>query len=170
MDYEGLARRHKDAVYRQMVRACGNYDDAEDALVEALLAAYKALPQLKDEEAFRGWLAVIGRRVCSRIQKRESLRPVLSLSGLPETEIEAIDYRLDVEEDAEKRSIVDCVKGAVNDLPELLKKVYLSREIEGDSAEQTAGKLGISVAAVKSRLHRARSLVRASLDESVCAA
>ena len=43
MDFERLAIEHKDAVYRQMIRACGNREDAEDVLIEALLKAYRHL-------------------------------------------------------------------------------------------------------------------------------
>ena len=62
MDFDELAEAHKDAVYRQMIRACGNREDAEDVLVEALLKAYRSLDQLRDQGAFRAWLARIGRR------------------------------------------------------------------------------------------------------------
>ena len=48
MNFETLANKHKDAVYRQMIRACGNREDAEDVLVEALLKAYRRLDQLKE--------------------------------------------------------------------------------------------------------------------------
>ncbi len=48
IDFESLATAHKDAVYRQMVRACGNHQDAEDVLVEALSKAYQGLDQLHD--------------------------------------------------------------------------------------------------------------------------
>lgn len=167
MDYDRLAKQHKDAVYRQMVRACGNHDDAEDVLVEALLAAYRALPNIRDENAFQGWLAVVGRRVCSRIQKHEALRPVLSLSGLGD-EIEVAGSRQDPVAESEQEELATCVKKAVANLPETLRDVYLRREIEGKSAEETADGLGITVAAVKSRLHRARQSVRESLDQSVC--
>lgn len=167
MDYDRLIRQHKDAVYRQMVRACGNRDDAEDVLVEALLAAYQALPSIRDEDSFRGWLAVVGRRVCSRIKKHEALRPVLSLSGLGE-EIEVADARSDPQSLADQQDLASCVKRAITDLPDALRDVYLKREVEGRSAEETAKSLGLTVAAVKSRLHRARQQVRESLDESVC--
>jgi RNA polymerase sigma-70 factor (ECF subfamily) len=167
MDYDRLVKQHKDAVYRQMVRACGNHDDAEDVLVEALLAAYRALPNIRDENAFQGWLAVVGRRVCSRIQKHEALRPVLSLSGLGE-EIEVADSRQDPVAESDQEELAMCVKKAVANLPEALRDVYLRREIEGKPAEETAVGLGITVAAVKSRLHRARQSVRKSLDQSVC--
>ena len=168
MDFDRLAARHKDAVYRQMVRACGNRDDAEDALVEALLAAYKALPQIRDEESFRGWLAVVGRRVCSRIQRREALLPVLSLSGSETEELQVPDFSADVAAHVEGRELTDCVKSAIAVLPKPMREVYEMREIEGRSAEETARKLGISIPALKSRLHRARNIVRASLDQSVC--
>jgi DNA-directed RNA polymerase specialized sigma24 family protein len=63
-DFDALTRQHKDSVYRQLLRVCGNHEDAEDVLVEALLKAYRHLNQLRDSEAFRAWLAQIGRRVC----------------------------------------------------------------------------------------------------------
>jgi RNA polymerase sigma-70 factor, ECF subfamily len=76
MDFDRLAQRHRDAVYRQMVRVCGNRDDAEDVLVEALVSAYRHMESLRDEGAFRGWLATIGRRVCGKVRAREALEPV----------------------------------------------------------------------------------------------
>ena len=48
MNFEALANEHKDAVYRQMIRVCGNREDAEDVLIEALLKAYRHLDQLRD--------------------------------------------------------------------------------------------------------------------------
>lgn len=167
MDYDRLVRQHKDAVYRQMVRACGNHDDAEDVLVEALLAAYRAMPNMRDEEAFRGWLAVVGRRVCSRLQRHQALRPVLSLSGMG-ADIDIADHRPDPGQEADQVDVVACVKSAIATLPATLREVYSKREIEGRSAEETARDLGVSVAAVKSRLHRARRVVREALDSSLC--
>ncbi len=59
MDFERLSHQHKDAVYRQMVRVCGNREDAEDVLIEALLKAYRSLGDLAAPEAFRAWLAAL---------------------------------------------------------------------------------------------------------------
>ena len=70
MDFEALANQHKDAVYRQLMRACGNREDAEDVLIEALLKAYRNLDQLHESGAFRAWLAQIGRRVCWQLKQR----------------------------------------------------------------------------------------------------
>lgn len=80
VDFERLTNQHRDAVYRQMVRVCGNREDAEDVLIEALLRAYRHLDQLQDSAAFRAWLARIASRVCWRLKKREALLPLLQLS------------------------------------------------------------------------------------------
>lgn len=82
MDFEALANEHKDSVYRQMIRICGNREDAEDVLIEALMAAYWHLGQLRDMLAFRSWLAHIAKRVCWQLKKREALLPLLQLSAV----------------------------------------------------------------------------------------
>ena len=83
-DFAALTRQHQDSVYRQMVRVCGNREDAEDVLVEALLKAYRRLDQLRDSVAFRAWLARIAKRVCWQLKEREALLPLLQLSTLEE--------------------------------------------------------------------------------------
>jgi RNA polymerase sigma-70 factor, ECF subfamily len=163
MDFDRLVRQHKDAVYRQMVRVCGNHEDAEDALVEALLAAHRALPKLRDKSAFRGWLAIVGRRACSRIKRHDALHPVLSLDLLGD---EMVGGPL-TEEPGDTHGVEEMtgqIKAVVNDLPKPLGEVYVRRALDGKSTEETAKTLGISEGAVKSRLHRARTLVREALD------
>lgn len=159
--YESLVRKHKDAVYRQMVRTCGNYDDAEDVLAESLLNAYKAIDQLDDDENFRGWLATIGRRLCGRLRKREALTPVFSLANVPEP------FMMPVEPDMDLDGLREHIHRAISGLPDGYREVYVKREIEGASGEETAQVLGISLAAMKSRLFRARALVRAAMDNCV---
>lgn len=162
MDFERLANRHKDAVYRQMVRVCGNREDAEDALAEALLGAYRASETLRSEEAFRVWLATIGRRVCLRIRKTEQLAPILALS---EVDMPSTD---DTDATVGMNQMKGCIEDAVMSLPEIYRDTYILREIEGLPAEEVGKSLDISVTAVKSRLHRARKLVRENLDRSLC--
>lgn len=161
--YERLVLAHKDAVYRQMVRVCGNHDDAEDVLVEALLRAYQALDTLEDESAFRGWLAIIGRRVCSRLRKKEALAPLIALAdaeGLP-VPPEDLANRSDME------SLKARLKQAMDELPSEMRQVYEMRDIEQVSGEETAERLGITMPAMKSRLHRARALVRTKMDTCI---
>jgi RNA polymerase sigma-70 factor (ECF subfamily) len=167
MELERLINRHKDAVYRQMVRVCGNYDDAEDALAEAFLAALKAADQLRDPSSFQGWLAKIGTRVCVRKRIRERLMKTVSLGDLTSKGIDVADHRMSPDEEAEAKVLRTCVAGAIDALPEVYREVYLRREILGERAEDVAAALNLSVPAVKSRLHRARLLTRESLDSGL---
>jgi RNA polymerase sigma-70 factor (ECF subfamily) len=167
MDFEALANEHKDAVYRQLIRACGNREDAEDVLVEALLKAYCNLDQLRNSAAFRSWLAQIGRRVCWQLKQREALLPIIQLS-----EMEAAGVELPSEGDApdvgtSRKQMKHLLSEAVTALPEPERKVYELRDLEESSGEETAAMLGISLAAMKSRLHRARAGVRKHLDAAL---
>jgi len=167
MDIERLIEKHKDAVYRQLVRVCGNHDDAEDALAEAFRAAVQASDQLKDPESFRAWLAKIGSRVCVRKRIRERLAKSVSLAQLESKGIELKDAHSGPDIQAEESVISDCVRRAIESLPETYREVYLRREILGEKAEDVACQMNLSVAAVKSRLHRARQLARESLDSGL---
>lgn len=154
-DFDKLARMHKGAVLRQMIRACGNRDDAEDALVEALLSAFQARGDVRDPEAFGAWLARIAHRACARVRRREALVPIVAAEGLdpgsppPELETKA------------------CLMQALDSLPEPMRQAVVLRDVEGLSTEEAAGRLGIGAGALKSRLHRARSALRERLDESL---
>lgn len=170
MDFDRLANRHKDAVYRQMVRVCGNRDDAEDVLVQALLSAYRALDTLRDEEAFRGWLARIATRICGRMRHRQELHPLIEWSALEAQGWERADPTPAPDAEAIMKHMQRCVSGAVEYLPPLYREVYVMRELESRPAEEVAEALGLTVAAVKSRLHRARNLVRGYFDENACSA
>lgn len=165
MDFEALANEHKDAVYRQMLRVCGNREDAEDVLIEALLRAYRHLNKLEHPEAFRAWLARIGSRVCWRLKRREAVLPVIQLSQMEDEgfEIASSSARPDEQWDAMEMKLV--LKDALQTLPENYRRVYEMRDLEEQPGEKVAEALGISLQAMKSRLHRARALLRDRLDE-----
>jgi len=164
MDIERLINRHKDAVYRQMVRTCGNHDDAEDALAEALLAAMKAADQLRDPSNFQAWLSRIGTRSCARMRIREKLLGKHSITELEEKGWELPDSQNSPEQEAEITALKGCVRGAVELLPEVYREVYIRREVLEEKAEDVAQSMGLSLPAVKSRLHRAREIMRTNLD------
>lgn len=160
--FEELVNEHKDAVYRQMVRVCGHREDAEDALATALMQAFRAADQLASEETFRGWLATIGRRVCTRMRHHGGVAEALEFAeerGLTAGEDAGFDLAI----------LKGCVHDAVSALPETYRAVYERCELDEQTVPEAASDLGLSVAAVKSRLLRARSMVRETLDQSVCA-
>ena len=165
MNFEALAIEHKDAVYRQMVRVCGNREDAEDVLIDALLSAYRSMDGLRDDSAFRAWLAKIARRVCWRLKNRNRLAPLLQLSSLEADgrQIAAVDVPAD--DLLAAQQMRDALYRAISALPEQYREVYQLRDVEELSGEAVAARLGLSLGAMKSRLHRARALLRNGLDE-----
>jgi RNA polymerase sigma-70 factor (ECF subfamily) len=167
MDFDALAREHKDSVYRQMIRVCGNREDAEDVLIEALLKAYRHLDQLRESAAFRAWLAQIAKRVCWQLKERESLLPLLQLSMLEDEGREVAGSEPPVDVQLARQQMKQLLNQAVDALPALYRPVYQLCDVEDLRGDEAAKKLGISRAAMKSRLHRARDLVRKHLDAAL---
>lgn len=166
MNFEELVNRHKDAVYRQMLRVCGNRQDAEDVLMEALLKAYRSLEQLREPETFRAWLAQIARRVCWQLRQREALAPLLQLSEMG-LQAEPVQPGEPLDMELARREIKELLWQAIDQLPEELREVYLLRDVEDLGGIEVASRLGISLAAMKSRLHRARSVLREKIDAAM---
>lgn len=170
-DFEGLAIEHRDQVYRQMLRLCGNREDAEDVLTDALLAAYRRMETLHERAAFGAWLAQIARRLCFHLKSRQRIRQAISLDELGEQGWEPAQApELSPEEQLATQQARQAVREAVHKLPEDLRIVYSLRDLDERSGDDTAAELGITLAAMKSRLHRARRLVREHLDAVFAAA
>lgn len=167
INFEELANEHKDAVYRQMLRVCGNYADAEDVLMEALLKAYRSLGQLREAAAFRAWLGQIARRLCWRLRERDKIAPLLQLSALEDEGQELAWPGEPADVELARREMKALLWKAIGELPPEAREMYVLRDVEELSGEEVARKLGISVTAMKSRLHRARQAVRERLDEIV---
>src|SRR5579872_4844394 len=129
-DFEALTRQHKDSVYRQMIRTCGNREDAEDVLVEALLKAYRHLDQLRDSAAFRAWLTQIAKRVCWQLKEREALLPLLQLSALEDEGREIAGPDPTPELQLARRQMKQFLEDAVASLPPEYRAVYTLRDIE----------------------------------------
>lgn len=164
VNFEFLVNQHKDAVYRQMIRVCRNRQDAEDVLIEALFKAYRNLDQLRDAGAFRAWLAAIAGRVCWQLRKREALLPILQLSVLESEGRELSAEEPSIESQVEAAQVKQLMSTAIATLPEPYRLVYEMRDLQNVAGPEVAKKLRISTAAMKSRLHRARALVRQQLD------
>lgn len=165
MKFDELANEHKDAVYRQMLRVCGNHADAEDVLMEALLKAYRSLGQLREAAAFRAWLAQIARRLCWQLREREAMAPLLQLSVMENEGAELASQAEPVDDELARREMKALLWKVIGELPQDAREVYVARDVEDVSGEEVSGTLGITLPAMKSRLHRARRMVRERLDE-----
>lgn len=168
--FDRLWARHRDKVYRSLLRVCGgNPETTHDVLQDALLNAFKALQQFRGDANFATWLYTIARRLCLRA--RRELDRFYSLDDpLNSDEGRAIlrqlidEYSKDPEEIVIENELRERVRRAVAELPDSLRPVLELRDIHGLSTEETAKRLGLTEAAVKARLHRARELLRQKLE------
>ena len=167
MDFEALTQQSKDAVYRQLIRVCGNREDAEDVLIEALLKAHKNLDSLHESSAFRAWLAQIGRRVCWQLRRREALLPIVQMSAMEEEGETHVAEGPSVEVHVARQEMKEIIRSAIDSLTAAEREVYQLREVEELSGEEVARRLRISITAMKSRLHRARANLRQYLDRAL---
>jgi RNA polymerase sigma factor (sigma-70 family) len=132
---------------------CSTPEDAEDAAQEALIVLYQKIGTLRVAAALASWMFQIVRHECIR-RSRLALRAPVS-SPPSEASVEEIALaRLEVER------IVDCIAA----LPSDQRSVLVLRDIQGLSGNATAQTLGLSRAAMKSRLHRGREALRLGLD------
>jgi len=139
-------------LHRYARRNCAT-EDIEEAVQDALLILYRRLGTLRTVATFSSWLFQIVKRACLRRLRR---RRATSLDDEIETHLPDptdIELRIDL-----SRSTVM--------LPSIYREVVILRDVEGLSAEEAAGEIGISVDAVKSRLHRGRHLIRQGLARS----
>ncbi|MEV5612084.1 sigma-70 family RNA polymerase sigma factor [Streptomyces sp. NPDC052225] len=131
---------------------CATPQDAEDAAQEALIILYRRIGMLRASGALASWMFRIVRNECLR-RTRGLLRPEPDERGVVRS----------AEDDALLRLEADRVVAAVAALPDDQRRVLVLRDIQGLPGRTVADRLGLSTAAMKSRLHRARSAVRDEL-------
>ena len=157
-DFETLLAAHQGAVERYVRFRLPGAADADDVLQEVWLAAYRRFGQLKNQDAFKAWVLSIARNKCADWFRREARRPEISLDALPEQELP--DSRYGATEGT-----------AVCDALELLDQrdreiLYLCFWEQLPQAE-IAGRLGLPLGTVKSRLHTAKQRFKSRYPCSV---
>lgn len=162
--FELLLRRYNQRVYRAVRAVLRNPDDTEDAMQQAYVNAYSHLHQFEGRASFPTWMI----RIAIREASARNRKALSHLQLVPEVHGETImsDVREpspDPEERAVAADLMQHVEAEVAALPEAYRSVLLLREVEGLSTEETAECLEISTDVVKTRLHRARTMLRDAL-------
>lgn len=147
------------AIHRFGLRMCRNVHDAEDVLQDTLLNVAEHLGEFEGRASLSSWVFALTRSACARKRRGLKNQPPASDTHLSETQ----DHAPSPETRAADRELAEALGAALDGLSEDNREVILLRDVEGLSAPEAAGVLGISVDALKSRLHRARELLRTSL-------
>ena len=152
--------RHEKQVFRFGLRMCGSEEDARDVLQETLIAAFRGLPEFRGEADLSTWLYQIARSFCVKARRRRAGEPAEKTS-LDQPEAQAVPSEGAIPEaTAHAREMGEVLQAAILSLPETHREVIVLKDVEGLTAEEVARVLHEEVAAVKSRLHRARSGLR----------
>lgn len=171
---ERLLMRAQEVAYRFSRHVCGHADDADDAMQEALLKTYRYAARIREPDAFRTWLYRTVKNACLIGRRRRVQEPAHMLSIdelLPSFDgehrsIEVVDPGRRPDEQAINAALRRRLQKALAALPPTYRLVVFLREMEGLSTRQVAKVAGISEANVKTRLHRARLMLRQELDRS----
>jgi RNA polymerase sigma-70 factor, ECF subfamily len=158
---EALLERHQRRVFRFGLRMCGEEESAKDVLQETLLAAARGIRDFRGAASVSTWLYAIARSFCTKVRRTSKFAPehVGSIEGSPDA-ASVPDTRRSPEEDAAGKQIEAALREAIAALEPIYREALVLRDVEGLSAPEVAQVLGISIDAVKSRLHRARLAVR----------
>ncbi|GBC99493.1 ECF RNA polymerase sigma factor SigE [bacterium HR17] len=170
--FERLVRENQAALYRLAYRLTGNRDDAEDLLTEALTEAWSDFDRFRHDDGFVRWVATIMTHTFLDWKRRASRAEVVSLDN-PSPDGDADDegaWELpdtadDPETIAMRRQFWRAVQKALEELPPEFKAVVVLVDMEGLSYEEAAQALRCPIGTVRSRLHRARTMLRERLKD-----
>ena len=170
--FRAIMQRHNRRLYRIARGVLRNNTDAEDAVQDAYVSAFTHLASYRGEATLAAWLSrIVMNEALVRLRRK---RQTVALAGAetPRNEADIIPFPLstpndDPERTMAQRQILQLVEQATDKLPEVYRLVFVTRVIEGMSVEETSSLLGIKPQTVKTRLHRARQLVREQLDKQI---
>src|SRR5215208_4290938 len=161
--FEQLFEEFGDRVYGIALRITGSPADAEDATQEAFLSAFRAWPRFRSEASPATWLYRIA--VNAALQRVRAARPVEYLTETDEEQETVRDWRDDVPEAAARSELYAALERGIGLLPPDVRVAVVLRDVEGLSTAEAAATMELSEAAVKSRLHRGRVLLRQYLQD-----
>ncbi len=168
--YAQLVEEHAGRIYRLALRMMGNEADAEDVLQETFLNAFRSIDRFEERSSLSTWLyRIASNAALMRLRRKEpeqiSVDEPLERDDGDFVPRQFFDFCCLPEEDLLRDEAVAEMNRAVEELPPTLRSVFILRDIEGLSTDETAKALGLSVSAVKSRLMRARLKLRERLSQ-----
>ena len=162
-EFEQVVAEYADRLYSIALRITASPPDAEDAVQEAFVSAYRHLGQYRGDAKPATWLYRI--TVNAALRRLRDRPPHEYLDELPETQEPPDDWAARVRDPAVAAELRDQLERALQDLPPDLRAAVILRDVENLSAREAAAALDIGEPALKSRLHRGRVLLRHALAD-----
>jgi RNA polymerase sigma-70 factor (ECF subfamily) len=170
--FRAIMKKYNQRLYRLARGIVRNDSEAEDIVQEAYVRAFTHLEDFRGDASLVTWLSRIA--INEALGRLRSRRPSVDLSTFEAQgmQAEVIQFPLpsksdDPERTMAQRQLLQLVEDATDKLPEVYRIVFVARVIEGLSVEETAEILHLRPETVKTRLHRARRLVREQLDKQI---
>jgi len=161
---DALLKQYQSQIFRFGMKMCGDPEDARDVLQETLFAAARTLHGFQGAASLSTWLYTIARSFCIKKRRRSVFAPdLVSLESEASGALAAPDHDPDPERSLAGREVGAALESAIASLEPAYREILLLRDVEGLPAGEVAEVTGLSVQAVKSRLHRARAAVRSRL-------
>lgn len=163
---EALLAHHQAQIYRFGLKMCRDPEDAQDILQDTLFAMARGVKDFRGASSISTWLYTIARRFCLKKRRRRKFAPAEERSLDSEVNLESArlaDSAKLPDEVLAEREVDVALDRAIAALEPMYREVLLLRDVEGLTAPEVAEVLGVSVQAVKSRLHRARLSVRSRI-------
>ena len=163
LDISQIVEEYADFAYNVAYRMLRNVEDAEDAVQEAFISAYRAFDRFKGQSKVSTWLYRIVVNAClMKIRKEKSRANYLVETGYNDDIFK--DWGNNPEQAAIDGELRDVVEGGLERLSPDLRGAIVLRDVQGVSTEEGAEAMGLSISAFKSRLHRGRMLLRQHID------
>jgi RNA polymerase sigma-70 factor (ECF subfamily) len=172
--FRAIMQRHNRRLYRVARGVLGDDAEAEDVVQETYVRAFENLGGFRGDASLATWLTRIA--INEALGRRRQRRPMVDLGNLDSIDEQGearvlifpgLRTGANPEADATRSEIRRLLERAIDDLPEAFRIVFVLREIEQMSVEETASQLDILPETVKTRLHRARRLLREALQEKL---
>ena len=170
--FHELIRPYERMYYRQAISILRNQEDAEEAVQQAMIGIFTHLSQLTERDKFKQWGLRIVQNEAKMIWKkrRQNLYESIDegaadgsgeMAAYPK---QYADWRDLPSEVVEKREVREAVARAIGELPEIYREVFMRRDVQQLNLAETMEVLGMNESVVKTRLHRARIMLRESLS------
>ncbi len=162
-DFDTIVEDHSDFVYNLALRMMGSPEDAEDVAQEAFISAYRAYGRFRGDSRVTTWLYRITTNAALMRLRKEKRGRELTQTGLDDVEVAS--WEPTPERQALTSELGDKLMDGIAQLPPDLRAAVVLRDVEGLSNAEAADVVEVTVSSLKSRLHRARVLLRKHLAE-----